>query len=68
MSGTYNPIQGCDSECAFVNNCQCGGVVCETCGRYFCSTEIDENEECPDCASMRENEDDDEEGEEEDGD
>lgn len=56
MSGSVHPIRVCDHDCALVNNCQCGGVKCDTCGLYFCRTEIDENGECPDCASKREDE------------
>lgn len=30
----------CDSDCAVVNNCMVGGMVCDKCGGRFCRTEL----------------------------
>lgn len=53
----------CDYECAEANNCQVGGVECESCGGHFCSSDLcDYNGQyvCDDCIAEIENEEGDE--------
>ena len=50
MSGHHHPLTCCDRDCAGVNHCRIGGYQCERCGRWFCSTDLDEDGYCEHCA------------------
>ena len=58
MSGHTKPLTCCDRDCALVNGCSIGGYQCERCGRWFCGSELNEDNLCVDCeeAEAEENE------------
>lgn len=53
MSGHWKPLTCCDRDCAGANHCRIGGYECEGCGKWFCSTDLDEDGYCEYCAEER---------------
>ena len=58
MSGHYRPLTCCDRYCALANGCREGGYQCARCGKWFCGSELNEDNLCVDCegAAAEENE------------
>ena len=58
MGGSLRPLDCCDREFALVIGCQVGGYQCARCGRWFCYSELNEDNLCVDCeeAEAEENE------------
>lgn len=56
MNGSKRPIIACDAECAYFNDCRVGGIECERCGEFFCSSEIGEDGLCDECRRERDEE------------
>ena len=47
----------CDHECANANNCLVGGITCDWCGNYFCSSDLawhGSRRVCEDCKAEME--------------
>lgn len=43
-------LKCCDADCAGANDCRVGGYKCETCGGWFCASEMECEDRCQTCA------------------
>ena len=53
MSGSPYPITCCDRDCANANYCFVGGIQCESCGLWFCASDLNEDGYCEECERQR---------------